>query len=58
MVESLRAHRAELGVVGGFAAVPEIEAEALVEDERVAVRTASGRTRAASQHRSRPRGLC
>lgn len=33
MVESLRAHRAELGVVGGFAAAPEIEAEALVEDE-------------------------
>ena len=37
MVESLRAHRAELGVVGGFAAAPEIEAEALVEDEIVLV---------------------
>jgi LysR family transcriptional regulator, transcriptional activator of the cysJI operon len=33
MVDSLRSHRAELGVVGGFAAAPEIEAEALVEDE-------------------------
>jgi len=29
-VESLRSHRAEFGVVGGFAAAPEIEAEPLV----------------------------
>jgi len=36
-VDSLRAHRAELGVVGGFAAAPEIEAQALVEDEIVLV---------------------
>lgn len=36
-VDSLRAHRAELGVVGGFAAAPEIEAEPLVEDEIVVV---------------------
>jgi DNA-binding transcriptional LysR family regulator len=36
-VESLRLHRAELGVVGGFAAAPEIEAELLVEDEIVVV---------------------
>ena len=36
-VESLRSHRAELGVVGGFAAAPEIEAEPLVEDEIVVV---------------------
>ncbi len=36
-VESLRSHRAELGVVGGFASAPEIEAEPLVEDEIVVV---------------------
>src|SRR5262249_9641908 len=34
-VESVRAHRAEFGVVGGFASAPEIEAEPLVEDEIV-----------------------
>jgi DNA-binding transcriptional LysR family regulator len=34
-VEALRAHRAELGVVGGFVVAPEIEAEPLVEDEIV-----------------------
>ena len=36
-VERLRSHRAELGVVGGFVAAPEIEAERLVEDETVVV---------------------
>ena len=36
-VESLRSHRAELGVVGGFAAAPEIESEPLVEDKIVVV---------------------
>jgi DNA-binding transcriptional LysR family regulator len=36
-VESLRSHRAEFGVVGGFVAAPEIEAEPLVEDEIVVV---------------------
>jgi DNA-binding transcriptional LysR family regulator len=36
-VKSLRSHRAELGVVGGFVAAPEIEAELLVEDEIVVV---------------------
>jgi DNA-binding transcriptional LysR family regulator len=36
-VESLRAHRAEFAVVGGFVAAPEIEAEPLVEDEIVVV---------------------
>lgn len=36
-VEALRAHRAELGVVGGFVAGPEIEAEPLVEDGIVVV---------------------
>jgi LysR family transcriptional regulator, transcriptional activator of the cysJI operon len=36
-VEMLRGHRAEFGVVGGFVAAPEIEAEPLVEDEIVIV---------------------
>src|SRR5438270_7554445 len=36
-MEALRSHRAELGVVGGFASALEIEAEALVEDEIVLV---------------------
>jgi LysR family transcriptional regulator, transcriptional activator of the cysJI operon len=36
-VEALRSHRAELGVVGGFVAAPEIEAEPLVEDEIVVI---------------------
>jgi DNA-binding transcriptional LysR family regulator len=36
-VELLRAHRAELGVVGGFAAAPEIEAEPLAEDTIILV---------------------
>jgi DNA-binding transcriptional LysR family regulator len=36
-MEALRSHRAELGVVGGFAAAPEIEAEPLVEEEIVVV---------------------
>jgi DNA-binding transcriptional LysR family regulator len=36
-VEALRAHRAELGVVGGFAAAPEIEAEPLLDNETVVV---------------------
>jgi DNA-binding transcriptional LysR family regulator len=36
-VETLRAHRAELGVVGGFVAAPEIEAESLLENEMVVV---------------------
>ena len=34
---ALRAHHAELGVVGGFAAAPEIEAEPLVEEDIVVV---------------------
>jgi predicted ATPase/DNA-binding transcriptional LysR family regulator len=33
----VRAHRAELGVVGGFEAPPELESEALIEDEVVLV---------------------
>jgi DNA-binding transcriptional LysR family regulator len=36
-MDALRSHRAELGVVGGFAAAPEIEAEPLVEEEVVVV---------------------
>src|SRR5258708_45277 len=36
-MDALRAHRAEFGVVGGFAAAPEIEAEPLVEEEIVVV---------------------
>lgn len=36
-VESLRSHRAELGVVGGFAAAPEIEAEPLLQNEIVVI---------------------
>jgi DNA-binding transcriptional LysR family regulator len=36
-VEALRSHRAELGVVGGFVAAPEIETEPLVEDEIVVI---------------------
>jgi len=36
-MDALRSHRAELGVVGGFAAAPEIEAEPLVEEEIVVV---------------------
>ena len=36
-MDALRSHRAELGVVGGFAAAPEIEAEPLVEEAIVVV---------------------
>jgi len=36
-METLRAHRAEFGVVGGFAAAPEIEAEPLMEEDIVVV---------------------
>jgi len=36
-MEALRAHRAEFGVVGGFAAAPEIEAEPLMEEDIVVV---------------------
>src|SRR5258708_1237793 len=37
VVGAVRTHRAELGVVGGFVAAPEIEAEPLIEDEIVIV---------------------
>ena len=45
-MDALRSHRAELGVVGGFAAAPEIEAEPLVEEKVVVVGPAqlAGRT--------------
>ena len=36
-MDALRAYRAEFGVVGGFAAAPEIEAEPLVEEDIVVV---------------------
>jgi DNA-binding transcriptional LysR family regulator len=36
-IDAVRGHRAEIAFVGGFAAAPEIEAEALLEDEIVVV---------------------
>src|SRR5689334_19285302 len=36
-IDALRAHHAELAVVGGFAAAPELEAEPLVEEDIVVV---------------------
>ena len=36
-VDALRSHRAELGVVGGFIAAPEIDAEPLLENEIVVI---------------------
>src|SRR5437867_3575314 len=48
-MDALRAHRAEFGVVGGFAAAPEIAAEPLVEEEIVVV----GSPRYAGRHLSR-----
>ena len=37
VVKAIRGHRAEIGIVGGFVAAPEIEAEPLIEDEIVVV---------------------
>jgi DNA-binding transcriptional LysR family regulator len=37
VVQSIRSHRAEIGVVGAFSTAPEIEAELLIEDEIVLV---------------------
>ena len=37
IAEAVRAHRVEVGIVGGFAAAPELEAEQLVDDEIVIV---------------------
>lgn len=37
VVNAVRSHRAEIGITGGFVAVPEIEAEPLIEDEIVIV---------------------
>ena len=48
-MDALRSHRAELGVVGGFAAAPEIEAEPLVEEEVLVI----GHPRLASRWMSR-----
>jgi DNA-binding transcriptional LysR family regulator len=36
-MDALRSHRAEFGVVGGFAAAPEVEAESLAEEDIVVV---------------------
>jgi DNA-binding transcriptional LysR family regulator len=37
VIAAVRAHRAEIGVTGGFVAAPEIEAEPIIEDEVVIV---------------------
>ena len=37
VVKAVRLHQAEMGIVGGFVAAPEIEAEPLIEDEIVIV---------------------
>jgi LysR family transcriptional regulator, transcriptional activator of the cysJI operon len=37
VVNAVRAHRAELGVTGGFVSAPEVETEPLIEDEIVIV---------------------
>ena len=37
VTEAIRAHQLEIGVVGGFAAAPEMQAEPLIEDEIVVV---------------------
>jgi DNA-binding transcriptional LysR family regulator len=37
VVTAVRSHRAELGIVGGFVAAPEIDAEPLIEDDIVIV---------------------
>lgn len=48
-MDALRSHRAELGVVGGFAAAPEIEAEPLVEEKIVVVGTPARKGRGMSR---------
>src|SRR5579883_303541 len=37
VIKAVRAHRADIGVTGGFVAAPEIEAEPLLEDEIVII---------------------
>src|SRR5690242_9077700 len=37
VIKAVRAHRADIGITGGFVAAPEIEAEPLLEDEIVIV---------------------
>jgi LysR family transcriptional regulator, transcriptional activator of the cysJI operon len=37
VIKAVRAHRAEIGIAGGFVAAPEISAEPLIEDEIVIV---------------------
>lgn len=48
VVERVRAHRAELGLVGGLAAAPDLESEPLVEDEIVVIGPAERRGRTVS----------
>jgi DNA-binding transcriptional LysR family regulator len=45
VMQAIRAHKAEVGVVGGFVAAPEIEAETLTEDELVIVGSPDMKTR-------------
>jgi DNA-binding transcriptional LysR family regulator len=45
VMQSIRAHHAEIGVVGGFVAAPEIEAEPLADDELVIVGAAGMKKR-------------
>src|SRR5438270_5972810 len=49
VVNAVRSHRAEIGVTGGFVAVPEIEAEPLIEDEIVIVGPPSFKGRRSSR---------
>jgi DNA-binding transcriptional LysR family regulator len=49
VMQAIRAHQAEIGVVGGFVAAPEIEAEPLTEDELVIVGSPDMRRRQLSR---------
>lgn len=49
VVNAVRAHRAEIGVTGGFLSAPEIEAEPLLEDELVIVGSPSFKGRRVSR---------
>jgi LysR family transcriptional regulator, transcriptional activator of the cysJI operon len=48
VVEGVRAHRVELGVVGGLASAPDLETEPLIEDELVII----GNPKLAARHPS------
>jgi DNA-binding transcriptional LysR family regulator len=49
VVNAVRAHRAEIGVTGGFLSAPEIEAEPLLEDDIVIVGSSSFKGRRVSR---------